>query len=35
MVMQSGDPGAGKTDGLEVEETVRGEPSPLSLDLFA
>ena len=33
--MQSGDPGGGKTEGLEVEETVSGEPSPPILDLFA
>lgn len=34
MVMQSGEPGVWKTEGLEVEETVKGEPSP-TLDLLA
>jgi len=35
MVMQSGEPGGGKTEGLDVEETVRGDPSPPTLDLLA
>ena len=35
IVIQSGDPSAWKTEGLDVEDTVRGEPSPPILALLA